>query len=496
MLGPLSARLASVVEHVRGTLDEPAAEAALEEIDTGLQEPLRVAVAGPVNAGKSTLVNALLRQRVAPTDVSECTRVVAWYRFGVPERVEALHPDGSRTRHALTEGGRLPARVRREGEPEIDRLEVFLSNDALRDVVIIDTPGLSSVHEEHSRATRELLALDASSRIAVAQADAVVYLLGDAGISETSALETFRALAGGLQTSPLNAVGVISRADTLGDTGDAGLRLAAAAANAVADRLRGAVAAVVPLLGLVAETVDTGALTDADLDVLVHLAALEPAEVDALLLTPDRFVNARVEGVSADARGQLLEILDVYGVERAIALVREGHRSTTALSEALRLESGINPLRQLARATFTAHADVLKAGWALAALERVAFSLDPATHADARADLLDELEEISIEAPMHRLAELRILQELGAGRIDLPDALVADLRRVTSSSDPAAAVGLGADAGPEDVRAAAAAGAHRWKSFGNDSRTSPNQRWAAEVAAKTYELLWAAGGST
>jgi hypothetical protein len=495
VLGPLSSRLADVAERTRGSLLEPAAEAALGEILEGLREPLRVAIAGPVNSGKSTLVNALLRQRVAPTDVSECTRVVAWYRYGVPERVEAVAPDGSRSRHALAEGGRLPARVRQDGDPEIARLDVFLSNDALRDVVIIDTPGLASVHEEHSRATRDLLALDATSRVAVSQADAVVFLLGDAGISETTALETFRALASGLQTSPLNAVGVISRADTLGDTGDAGLRIAAAAAGAVADRLRGAVAAVVPLLGLLAETVDTGALTDADLAALRSLAALPPSTTEAMLLTPDRFVNARVEGVSADARGQLLEILDIYGVERALALIRSGNNSAAALSDALRLESGINPLRNLARATFTAHADVLKAGWALAALERVAFSLDPGTHGDARAELLDDLEAIALEPPMHRLAELRILQEVAADRIPLPSALVEDLRRVTSTAEAALAVGLDATASPDEVRGAAAEGVQRWKSFGNDTRRSPNQRWAAEVVAKTYEHLWASVGA-
>src|SRR2546430_16007498 len=47
-----------------------------------LDEPLRVAIAGRVKAGKSTLLNALVGRRVAATDAGECTRVVTWYGYG------------------------------------------------------------------------------------------------------------------------------------------------------------------------------------------------------------------------------------------------------------------------------------------------------------------------------------------------------------------------------------------------------------------------------
>ena len=39
--------------------------------------PLRVAIAGRVKAGKSTLLNALVGERLAPTDAGECTRLVS-----------------------------------------------------------------------------------------------------------------------------------------------------------------------------------------------------------------------------------------------------------------------------------------------------------------------------------------------------------------------------------------------------------------------------------
>ena len=71
--------------------------AAVETIDglsTRLAEPLRVAVAGIVKAGKSTLLNAILGEQIAPTDAGECTRIVTWYRHGVSYRVFAHGYDG------------------------------------------------------------------------------------------------------------------------------------------------------------------------------------------------------------------------------------------------------------------------------------------------------------------------------------------------------------------------------------------------------------------
>jgi hypothetical protein len=64
-----------------------------------------------VKAGKSTLLNALVGEQVAPTDAGECTRVVTWYRDGTTPRI-VLHP---------REGNPRPLPVRRhDGALTID----------------------------------------------------------------------------------------------------------------------------------------------------------------------------------------------------------------------------------------------------------------------------------------------------------------------------------------------------------------------------------------
>ena len=80
----------------------------LDDLERRLREPVRVAVVGRVNAGKSTLVNALLAQRVAPTDISECTRLVTWFHYGHPQRIEIELIDGTRIDTQLGSDGLLP----------------------------------------------------------------------------------------------------------------------------------------------------------------------------------------------------------------------------------------------------------------------------------------------------------------------------------------------------------------------------------------------------
>lgn len=48
--------------------DDAAALAVLDDLDGRLAGPLRIAVAGMVKAGKSTLLNAIIGEEIAPTD--------------------------------------------------------------------------------------------------------------------------------------------------------------------------------------------------------------------------------------------------------------------------------------------------------------------------------------------------------------------------------------------------------------------------------------------
>src|SRR5687767_13459269 len=140
--GPLSSRVAALCDEVGPRLG-PAAQPHVLGVRRRLDEPLRVAIAGRLKAGKSTLVNALIGRRVAPTAVGECTRVVTRFRYGTADRVDVVGRDGSRASLPLDDDGMIPQRLGR-GATGIAYVDVTLTSEKLRDLTVVDTPGLSS----------------------------------------------------------------------------------------------------------------------------------------------------------------------------------------------------------------------------------------------------------------------------------------------------------------------------------------------------------------
>ena len=141
-----------------------------------LLDPLRLAVVGRVKAGKSTLVNALIGRRIAPTRAGECTRVVTWFEFGSPDGAAVVHCHDGREIPISLVDGRLPEDLPVPAE-EVRRLVVSLQSAPLRGLTLIDTPGLSSLTAENESATRSAILGDSlTSQHASGDADAVLFL--------------------------------------------------------------------------------------------------------------------------------------------------------------------------------------------------------------------------------------------------------------------------------------------------------------------------------
>lgn len=138
----------------------------LAAIERERRLPLRLAVAGEFNAGKSTLINALLGQAIAPMGIVPTTGTIYHFRHAT-EPVALIH---FRDREAESEAvpvARLQAKTASAELEAIDRIEVRLPLDGLRTVEIIDTPGLNAPDAHHARASDR----------AVSTADAVLFVL-------------------------------------------------------------------------------------------------------------------------------------------------------------------------------------------------------------------------------------------------------------------------------------------------------------------------------
>ncbi len=260
--------------------DDPATVRWLRGQLDRLDEPLRVAIAGKVKAGKSTLLNALVGEQIAPTDAGECTRVVTWYRDGRTPRV-VMHPkDGAPSPLPVTRrDGALVIDLDGTPADRLDRLVVDWPSQDLRVATLIDTPGIASVSTENARRTVTFLDPEDDTPT---EADAVVYLMRHLHATDAEFLESFRD-RGVARATSVNTVAVISRADEIGG----GRVDAMFSARAIAQRyrsepaVRGLCQDVVAVAGLLAQTGRT--LRQSEFGTLAELARMprEQLEHDA-----------------------------------------------------------------------------------------------------------------------------------------------------------------------------------------------------------------------
>ncbi|HET7741547.1 MAG TPA: dynamin family protein, partial [Mycobacterium sp.] len=278
----------------------------LEWIGRRLNQPIRIALAGTLKAGKSTLVNALVGEDIAPTDATEATRIVTWFRNGPTPRVTANHRGGRRSNVPITRDPAdrgLTFDFASLDPNDVVDLDVDWPAAELIDTTIIDTPGTSSLNRDVSERTLRLLVPDDG----VPRVDAVVFLLRTLNAADIALLKQIGTLVGG-SSGALGVIGVASRADEIG----AGRIDAMLSAKDVATRFTaemdktGICQAVVPVSGLLALTGRT--LRQSEFVALEKLAGVDAAELTKAMLSVDRFVREDAAlPVDAATRAALLD---------------------------------------------------------------------------------------------------------------------------------------------------------------------------------------------
>jgi GTP-binding protein EngB required for normal cell division len=181
-----------------------------------------VSVVGEFKRGKSTLVNALLREEVVPTGVLPLTAVSTEMSYGEPSAT-VEHLDGSCRQ---IDRGSLAEYVTEELNPgntkQVARVTLTGRWPLLRGgVVLVDTPGVGSIHQHNTEAARQAL-LDADG--------AVVVFSADSPLSDTE-----RNMLVELRARQARTFFVLNKVDHL-DSGEAE-RVIAFVSKAVADSL-------------------------------------------------------------------------------------------------------------------------------------------------------------------------------------------------------------------------------------------------------------------
>ena len=136
-----------------------------------------LAVVGQFKRGKTTLINAMLGQRLLPTAVLPLTSIITIIRYGPRLRILVIFQD---SRQVEIRKEKIEEYVTEKLNPDnikgVERVEIETPSEFLKHgVVLVDTPGIGSVYRHNTNVTYKFLP----------NADAVIFLLSsDPPISE------------------------------------------------------------------------------------------------------------------------------------------------------------------------------------------------------------------------------------------------------------------------------------------------------------------------
>jgi small GTP-binding protein len=164
---PLLARL----DRVARELHDLDSSAALVALSGERARPIRVAIVGEFNAGKSTFINALIGADVAPTGVLPTTATLHHLRYATDPiariHLRASTRDPQQPLERIVPVPELRATLLSTSPGSVARVEILLPIASLTRVEVIDTPGFNAPDASHAEAARE----------AFEEADAVLWLL-------------------------------------------------------------------------------------------------------------------------------------------------------------------------------------------------------------------------------------------------------------------------------------------------------------------------------
>ncbi|HEY8986343.1 MAG TPA: dynamin family protein [Streptomyces sp.] len=462
-------------------------------------EPMRVAVAGEIKCGKSTLVNALVGARAA-LSVSDDAQDRAMEQA----RAQAMATGQLETTYVLTElvhgdrpglvahyrdGTTRPApldalhelTVRRDAADsalkEVDRIVATLHAPLLEDFRLIDTPGFNSVYGHDAAASLDLLTSTECDR-----ADAIVYTIGNQGLTGIGQEIAQRFVSSGTTLTPMKAIGVMPRINEIwpslvqehlrnpatGSGTDPFTRAQKEIDTLLTTGGRGLFHTIVPVAALLAE--GAAIAPDDDLAALGELAAVDDTVLTRSLvmaMSPKGFAVHPDLPLDPAVRQRLLTTFSPYGVWAGAQAARD-RPSVPELRRILDERSGVAGLRDLVRNHFGARSGAVRVNDALQRLLRLNRNHRmrmPERHPDHQV-LVEVGNRLDTFHRRHS-ADLQLIDVLGLyyrGTWKPRPAQVQDLLRLTGEHGPALTdrLGLPPTASHTELRAAAVALSARW----------------------------------
>ncbi|CAM2789396.1 dynamin family protein [Helicobacter burdigaliensis] len=121
----------------------------IKEIDT----PLEIAIVGQFSSGKSSFLNAILKEELLPTGITPITSKVCKILYGKERVLEICYKDNTRVLRDVE----YLQKLNREATKQISHFCLYLNNPLLKEITFMDTPGFNSQNQEDTEVTTNIL---------------------------------------------------------------------------------------------------------------------------------------------------------------------------------------------------------------------------------------------------------------------------------------------------------------------------------------------------
>lgn len=430
----------------------------LSEIEMAISQlsaPMRVAVAGYMKAGKSTLMNAILGKKIVLTGSLITTYTPTWFRYSDEESLEIVFEDGRRVGGLrLDDLARWTAIESRGINPEIDQVSYVIlnyPNEMLKQIELIDTPGLFSPEEKDSERTIRLLGLgDISNANQLGQsqvslADAIVYVFSsNFKVSDMCAVKAFT-------STPINAIAAFTKLEQSFwnplSHQISPLEAIAPIVRRNEETLKDELYCIIPVVAKMVEGFSV--INDMEWSQLLSIADVPTDQLVKCLMSPKRFEETPFEGTTQAVRLRLYELLDRYGIYCVAQGIR-GAISRQDMPDYLYSMSGVDILVNRLRDHFGLRSFIIKTESAFSRIERQIQKIkyDSACCAAAKKMCVQLEQELENGRNLRDYRELTLLRHFYEGKIRFPEGKDnEEFLRLLGEQGNGAARKLGLDSG-------------------------------------------------
>lgn len=332
----------------------------LEDSVTRIDEPMQLAIIGKISSSKSTLVNAILgKNEIMATGQKEVTYNVGWLKYGNPDSdIIIHHKDKSPiVRKSPKEFTLWSTQSHNSEIDNISYIEIFDDSEILKEINIIDTPGLDALRGKDSQNT-----LDFIQNI---RPDAVIMIFTKS-VSE-NVLDIVRQYNAGSAFNPLNAIGVLAKIDVLWqeaiERDNTALQIGERMTKNKLKKepiLQKTLFNILPISAL--QFLASSTLSDSTFTDLDNLSRSDEAQLKRAFNSVTNFLRPELElNLSIPQREHIIASIGLYGAYLIVNSIRSGKVSDTkSARQLLWEESGAKSFMKVLHNHFGMRAKLIK----------------------------------------------------------------------------------------------------------------------------------------